>query len=156
MAKISDTQVQTLEAEIKALKEQLGEQTKKLTDAEKASHSLSGGAMLAGNIDEGFPTGKTVTVTKCKNPWVKDAKKQEFIEVELPTFMYTINLPAGAGDNLSTNGIMYYHGQTYEFDSEVLAEMKYRVAQCWYHEKSIHGENENAYRKKSNVHYRAS
>jgi hypothetical protein len=67
--------------------------------------------------------------------------------------MYTINLPAGAGNCLYTNGIEYYHGETYEFDAEILSEMKSRVARCWDHEKSIHGENENAYRRPTNVHY---
>jgi hypothetical protein len=78
----------------------------------------------------------------------------KFKNIEYPTFYYNIQLPAGAsgsnGSCLSTNGVEYHHGQTYEFDEVTLAEMKSRVAKCWDHEKSIHGENENAYRRPSN------
>ena len=77
----------------------------------------------------------------------RDEKQQKFMDVEVPTFFYHIDLPAGAGTNLSTNGTAYYHGQTYEVDQATLVDLKSRVARCWDHEKAIHSENENAYRK---------
>jgi hypothetical protein len=84
------------------------------------------------------------------NPGEKDVKKYKYKKVKVPTYYYNIQLPAGAGICLWTNGVEYYHGETYEFDPNTLAEMKSRVARCWEHEKSIHGDNENAYRKPTN------
>lgn len=149
MAKTTDDELKALKAELEALKEKFGEESKKRTEAEKTAKDLSAGALYLGNSDDGFPTGKTLTVTKCKNPAERDSKKHQFHDLEIPTFMYTINLPSGAGGSLATNGVHYYHGQTYEIDADVLADLKSRVARCWDHEKSIHGDNENAYRKQS-------
>jgi hypothetical protein len=51
-----------------------------------------------------------------------------------------------------TNGIAYYHGQTYEVDPMTLQDLKSRVARTWDHERAIHSENANAYRKPTNTH----
>jgi hypothetical protein len=154
MSKLSmEDQLKALQEEIKGLKGSLTAEKEKRTDAEETAKNLSAASQFVGSSDDGYPTGKEVTVSKCKNPWEKDAKKHVFFDIRLPTYMYTINLPAGAGNCLYTNGIEYYHGETYEFDAEILSEMKSRVARCWDHEKSIHGENENAYRRPTNVHY---
>ena len=96
-------------------------------------------------------TGETVSMKLCANPWVKDEKKQNWVDAEVPTFDYTVTLPKGAGTHLSTNGIEYYHGQTYRVDQYQLVELKSRVARCWDHEKMIHGDNENAYRKPTEI-----
>ena len=150
MAGISKDDVKSLQEQIDALQKELSSEKTKRTEAEETAASLSHGAQFTGNTTTEQPTGKTESVEKCVNPWERNEKKQRFVTVELPTFFYTISLPTGAGLYLSTNGIEYYHGQTYEFNSEILAEMKDRVAKCWSHEKSIHGDNENAYRKPTN------
>jgi hypothetical protein len=142
-----------LQAEIARLQEALAGETVKRTEAEEMAAAMSqAGQFIAGAVEE-QPTGKTVTVNICLNPTERNEKKQKFKDIELPTFYYTIQLPTGAGLALSTNGIEFYHGETYEFDSITLAEMKSRVARCWEHEKSIHGDNENAYRRPTNQHF---
>ena len=88
----------------------------------------------------------------CLNPHERDEKKQKFKDVEFPTYFYTIQLPPGAGIDLTTNGTPYYHGSTYEVDAFTLADLKSRVARTWDHEKSIHGGDENAFRRPSQQH----
>jgi hypothetical protein len=133
-------------AEIAALKKQLAESDVQKTAAQEMAASIAAASSFIGNSEE-QPTGKTITLNVCLNPGVKDEKQQKFMDVEVPTFYYHIDLPAGAGTNLSTNGTAYYHGQTYEVDQATLVDLKSRVARCWDHEKAIHSENENAYRK---------
>lgn len=148
MAKTTDEQLKELQAQIKDLQGALESESVKRTAAEEHASAMSKASQfVSGATSEEFPTGNTVPVEVCLNPWEKNEKKQKFHTVDMPTFKYTIILPAGAGNNLSTNGVEYFHGQTYEFDPIILAEMKSRVARCWDHEKSIHGDNENSYRK---------
>jgi hypothetical protein len=103
-----------------------------------------------GNTEE-QATGRTITQSVCINPWERDEKKQKFKSVEVPTYYYAIHIPAGVGLWLMTNGVEYFHGQTYEVTLDVLADLKSRVARCYDHEKSIHSENENAYKRPTNV-----
>jgi hypothetical protein len=139
-----------LQEQVKKLTEELAAERSARNDAESMAHALSQASQFTGVHTEEQPTGKTVKITKCLNPTERDEKKLRYKEVEVPTFAYTIVLPAGAGVCLSTNGQDFYHGQTYELDPDMLAEMKSRVARCWDHEKMVHGENENAYRKPTN------
>lgn len=139
----------TTEEELKAMQAEVARLTKALADSEASrsdAEALASAVMFGGNTEE-QPTGKTVGVEVCLNPAERDEKKLKFKVVQMPTYFYTIQLPPGAGIDLTTNGIAYYHGQTYEFDPLTLADIKSRVARCWDHEKSIHGGNENAYRK---------
>ena len=138
-------------AEIATLKKQLAVAELAKTDAQEMASSIAAASSFIGNSEE-QPTGKTVTLEVCINPGVHDEKKQVFKDIEYPTFYYHIDLPAGAGVSLMTNGVAYYHGQTYEVDQSTLADLKSRVARCWDHEKSIHSENENAYRKPTAKH----
>ena len=139
----------TTEEELKAMQAEVARLTKALADSEASrsdAEAIASAVMFGGNTEE-QPTGKTVKVEVCLNPAEREEKKQKFKFVDMPTFFYTIQLPPGAGTDLTTNGIAYYHGQTYELDQLTLADIKSRVARCWDHEKSIHGGNENAYRK---------
>lgn len=141
-----------LQAEIDELRKQLGHETKLRTEAESLSAAMAEASAFGGAGDE-QPTGNTVSLSKCANPWEKDEKKQKWATVKVPTYAYTVTLPKGAGVALTTNGIDYYHGQTYELDADTLTDLKSRVARCWEHEKSIHGDNANAaYRKPTNRH----
>lgn len=139
-------------AEIAALKVKLGEAEAAKTEAQEMATSIAAASAFTGNAEE-QPTGKTILVNVCLNPGEKDEKKLKFKDVEYPTYYLTIDLPVGAGTNLSTNGIAYYHGQTYEFDQDSLRDMKSRVARCWDHERSIHSENESAYKQKNKTHF---
>ena len=134
-------------AQIAELQEKLKEETTKRTEAEEAAKAMATASPFVVSLGEEQPTGNTRTVQVCTNPTERNIKKQKWTPIEYPTYFYNIQLPAGAGLCLTTNGVEYYHGETYEFDSITLAEIKSRVARCWDHEKSIHGENENAYRK---------
>ena len=138
-------------AQIAELKAKLAEAEIAKTEAQEMASSIAAASSFMGTAEE-QPTGNTVTLNVCLNPGEKDERKQKFKDVELPTFYYTIDIPAGAGTNLMTNGLAYYHGQTYEVDQATLVDLKSRVARCWDHEKSIHSENENAYRKPTNKH----
>lgn len=134
-------------AEIQSLREKLDHAVLEKTAAQEMATSIAEASAFGGNGSE-QPTGKTITIEVCINPAERDEKKLKFKPIEYPTFYYTIDLPVGAGNNLMTNGMAYYHGQTYEVDQMTLADLKSRVARTWDHEKSIHGENENAYRKR--------
>jgi hypothetical protein len=151
---MADTKVKSKE---ELLQEQVAELQAKLaasetgrTDAEKMAQAMAEATQFVGGNAQEQPTGKTIVIRTCSNPWVRDEKKQKWVELEKPTYFFTLNLPVSAM-SLSTNGVEYYHGQTYEFDGDTLAEMKSRVARCWDHEASINGSNENAYRKQTQL-----
>jgi hypothetical protein len=141
-----------LQAEIDDLRKQLGHEKSLRTEAEQLSAAMAEASAFGGGASEEQPTGKTVEQRVCLNPWERDEKKQKFKEVKVPTYFYTVILPVGAGQSLITNGIDYFHGVTYEVDQDTLRDLKSRVARTWDHEKSIHGENANAYRKPTNIH----
>lgn len=156
MAKLTEQEIEALQAEVKRLHAALGESEIKRDEAESLALANSQAGAFVGSTGE-HPTGKTVSVSVCINPGERNEKKQVFKTVELPTYFYTIDLPAGtasastigSGSMLTTNGIEYYNGQTYEVDQNTLVDLKSRVARCWDHEKSIHGDNENAYRRQT-------
>ena len=145
-----------LVAEVQRLQAALQTERTARTAAEETAMAMAQAGPYTGGSEE-QPTGKTVKVKKCVNPWVQLKKGDDpkdfykFVEVDMPTYFYRLDLPAGAL-NLSTNGVEYYHGHTYEFTYDTLVDMKSRVARCWDHEKSIHGENENAYKKPTAQH----
>lgn len=138
--------------EVNKLRALLLAETDKRTAAEEHAHALATASPYMDSTVEEKPTGNTITERVCINKWEKDAKKMKFESREVQTYYYNIQLPVGAGTNLSTNGQEYYHGETYEFTQNELADIKSRVARCWDHEKSIHGGNENMFRKPSNIH----
>ena len=143
-------ELEDLQAEVARLQAALLEEQGARSAAEEAARAVAAASPFVDHTVEEQPTGKTVPVEVCLNPGARKESEHRFHTVEMPTYFYTIQLPAAAGLSLSTNGVEYYHGQTYEFDPIMLAEMKSRVARCWDHEKSIHGDNENAYRKPMN------
>lgn len=144
-------ELDSLQEEIERLKGALESERKSRTEAEEMAMAVAQASPFIGSNDE-QPSGNTVKINICLNPAERDERKLKWKEVEMPTYFYAIQLPAGAGMSLSTNGVELYHGQTYEFDPIMLAEVKSRVARCWDHEKSIHGDNENAYRRPVNAH----
>lgn len=147
MPKTTDEQLKELQAQIAELQSQLGVEKEARSQAEAMAAAAAMASPILVNVAEEQPTGKTITIERCANPWERDEKKQKWVEVEIPTYFYNVQLPPAAGISLSTNGVDYVHGQTYEVDYETLVDLKSRVARCWDHEKSIHGGDENAYRK---------
>lgn len=150
MARTTEEELKVMMAEVARLKAALGESEQKRTEAEDNALAMAQASAFSGNTEE-QPTGNTVDVEVCLNPAERDEKKLKFKTVKMPTFFYQIQLPTAAGLDLTTNGVAYYHGQTYEFDLMGLQDIKSRVARCWDHEKSIHGNNENAYRKPTHL-----
>ena len=139
-----------MQAEIDRLRTELGLANEARTEAEELAASMAQASTMMGAVSEEHPTGNTIGIRVCTNPWERDEKEQKWKTIKYPTYMYAVQLPAGAGLCLATNGVEYYHGQAYEVDPFTLADLKSRVARCWEHEKSIHGDNENAYRKPTN------
>ena len=143
-------ELEDLQAEVARLQAALLEEKGARSVAEESAKAVAAASPYIHSSVEEEPTGKTIAVEVCLNPWARKESEHRYETVQMPTYFYTIQLPAAAGMSLSTNGVEYYHGETYEFDPIMLAEIKSRVARCWDHEKSIHGDNENAYRKPLN------
>ena len=122
-------------AEIERLQGELGVSEKKRTDAEEMAHAMSSAGQFIARTAEEQATGKTVKVKVLLNPTESEKKLQKYKEVEYPTYFYTINLPPSGGVGLTTNGITYFHGETYEFDPIMLAEMP-RYLACRHIERS--------------------
>lgn len=64
---------------------------------------------------------------------------------------YKIDLSPSGGTEVRLNGIPYYHGEVYEFDTATLRTIKEIVARTWDHERNISGNNENVYRREMNT-----
>lgn len=143
-------------AEIEALRAKLGIVEGERDAARVEAQAMAEASVFSGGGAEEQPTGQTRKVSVCLNPWVTDEKKHKYKEVEVPLYAYTIELPPGAGTDVTTNGVAYYHGMTYEVDMDTLRDLKSRVARTWDHERAIHSENANAYRKPTNVHLRSA
>lgn len=129
---------------VKELLEQVAQLQAQLVDANSRQAQAEAVAIAAASPDAA--TGRTIKISRCLNP-TADPKKQTWEDLDIPTYMYRVDMPAGAGTHLTINGVEYYHGQEYELDYYTLVNVKSMVARCWDHEKSIHGNNENAYRK---------
>jgi hypothetical protein len=143
--------IKELQDEILKLQGELKEERSEKDDLEKLVYESGRSSQFLSDTSEEKATGKFITIEKCTNPWVKKKSEQIWEEEKVPTFFFTIDLPPGAGSELSTNGLQFYHGETYELSYYTLVDIKSRIARCWDHEKSIHGENENVYRKKTNT-----
>ena len=63
---------------------------------------------------------------------------------------YKIDLPPSGGTDLKVNGVPFFHGETYTFNTDMLRSIKEMVQRCWLHEASIQGNNENFYRREMN------
>jgi hypothetical protein len=153
-SKVTSTEdVATLQAQIAALTKKLEEQGGELAvakDAARAAADAQGGLPYMQATVEEQATGRSITVKRAKNPWVKDAAKLEFETVEMPTYYYKIELPPSGGTDLKINGSAFYHGQVYEFSVDDLRMMKDMVARSWGHEANIKGSNENIFRRPQN------
>jgi hypothetical protein len=142
----SDAEIERLRAEIKRLEGALA-------DANTASDDAARRAMFFKNDNEEQPTGKTVTRRKAMKPWEKKEDDQDFQDVELPTFLYKIDMPPVGGVDIKLNGESLQHGVVYEVDIDQLRYLKAVVFKLREHEATIHGTDENAYRPKVNARF---
>lgn len=136
-----------LKAEVERLQGALAEQTSLASEAQKR-------AAIFQSAEQEAPTGKTVMTTRVKNYKVsgyhddgRQILRPEWHEVEEPTFWYTIDMPAVGGVAINLNGKEFYHGQTYEVTVDELRTLKDIVHRLWMHERSIHEDNTEVFRK---------
>lgn len=64
---------------------------------------------------------------------------------------YRIDLSPSGGVEIRLNGVPYYHGEVYTFDTATLRTVQDIVARTWDHERAVFGNNENVYRREMNV-----
>jgi hypothetical protein len=100
---------------------------------------------FAGQNEE-TPTGRTVSIKRAKNPWVKNADDLKYETVELPTFLYTIDMVPVGGVQILLDGEALQQGQTYEMTLDRLRVVKEIVHRLRAHEAAIHGSDEDKFR----------
>lgn len=66
-------------------------------------------------------------------------------------YKFKIDLAPSGGTDIKLNGVPYYHGEVYSFDTNTLRTIKEIVQRTWDHERSINGKNENVYRREMNT-----
>lgn len=139
-----------LKAEIDRLTSALAASATQVSEAQKRA------AIFQSNEEE-VPTGNTVEVTRCKgykgvgfHDDGREILKPEWHKVVEPTYWYTIDMPPVGGTDIKLNGREFYHGQTYEVTVDELRTLKDVCARLWAHERSIHEDNTEIFRKSYN------
>ena len=63
---------------------------------------------------------------------------------------FEVNLAPNA-ECLTVNGQQYWHGKKYRVSTALARTLNEMSGNTWRHEESIHGQNENAYRRPSHL-----
>lgn len=146
--------------EIERLRAEVTRLSKALTDQAQENEEARLRAKFIANDVEEVATGREVEVPKCsgyKTVGYRDDGRpilEAVWETErVPTFMYKIDMPPIGGMDIKINGNSLQHGQIYEFNLHELRLIKDIVFRLRQHEASIHGSNENAYRRPANAQF---
>lgn len=76
---------------------------------------------------------------KLDDTYTPKEEKDELVDIH-------INLAPNA-ESLTINGMAYWHGKDYKVPAAVARDLNAMAGNTWKHEASIHGENENQYRR---------
>jgi len=77
----------------------------------------------------------------------KEITRPVFKTVEMDTYFLKIDMPPCGDTCLSINGERFYHGAVYEFDIHTLRTVKDIIFRTWAHDRAIHPNDENFYRR---------
>jgi len=148
----------TPDEEIAALKAEVSRLTGALADAATSSEEAARRELFFKRDNEEVPTGTTVGVPKCvryETTGYRDdgtaIRRAIWEDVQVPTFLYTVDMPPVGGVQILINGEPLYHGQTYTLTLDQLRMVKDIVYRLRKHDAEIHGTDENAYRPKVNA-----
>ena len=136
----------TSEEQLEKLKAELALLQGKLEAAEERNVALDERSKYFASADQEVPTGRTVTVRRCKNPWVKKEELQEWEEKEVPTYYLNIDMPPLGGFTIKIDGEDLQQGQTYEMTIDrvrLVKDIQYRLRA---HDASVHGNDEDTWR----------
>jgi hypothetical protein len=152
--------LEALQAKVKDLERKLASEKKLRTAAEEAALQQAEAQSMFSTAEE-VPTGTTrkIRVLDTKKGeggyktvgWKEDGRPIQrpiFKEISVPLYYLMVTLPPCGGDHITTNGMEFYHGATYKFDMRTIRDVKERIFRCWDHDRQIHGNDENAYRRK--------
>jgi hypothetical protein len=146
--------------DVESLKAEVARLTAQLAAANTANEEAARRAMFFRSDNEEVPTGETVKIPKCHKyetvGYKDDGRpilKPVFKEVEVPTYLYKIDMPPVGGTNISLNGEQFFQGETYTVDLDTLRTLKEIVHRIRDHEANIHGTDENVYRPKVNARF---
>lgn len=149
--------VEALKLEVERLRAELAGEKIARGAAEQASQDAIERqlASLQSHADmQEVATGETIKLKRCVRYKVTSHKDsgQEilapvFADMDVPLFMYKIDLPPSGGTALIINSVPYYHNQVYKLDLDTLRTVKDMVHKSWMHEMTIKGNDENIYRK---------
>lgn len=136
----------TPESEVEELKREIARLQGALDDAKVENAESAARAAYFAEANTEIPTGRKVSVKRCKNPWVKKENDQVWEEVEMATFLFKIDMPPVGGVQIMLDGEALQHGQTYEITTDRLRTLKEIIYRLQAHEAAIHGSDEDKYR----------
>jgi hypothetical protein len=135
----TEESLEKLRAEVERLQSELADsRTENKEAAQRASY-------FAGQNEE-TPTGRTVAIKRAKNPWVKKEEDLVYETVEVPTYLYTVDMVPVGGVQILLDGEALQHGQTYEMTLDRLRYVKEITYRLRVHEAAIHGSDEDKFR----------
>src|SRR5712664_1406584 len=93
----TDDELEALRAKVAALEGELAEQRDINKEAAQRASYFAG-------VNEEKATGRKVKIRRAKNPWVKIADEMVWEDVEVDTYLFTIDMPPVGGVHIVING----------------------------------------------------